>query len=323
MIATNIGYEQNRLLNQVLTMHFIEEKKQSTIASTLGLSTAKVNRLIKQAKEQGLLEINIRTPFQNLFDLEKQIRESFGTRDAFIIPNSAVEEEAMYQTVGRAAANYLLQNLRDGDTICIASGKGVHSMIHALESRRSYDVQVVPASGSGFDSHFKDVNYLASHLADRLGGKAVELHAPYYVDTPKERDFLVSMRQIREVLDIARNAQIAVFGIGSVIPDTSSFFNMTKISGKDKENIVVKEKAHGDINGCFFNAQGEPCAIPYAKRKIGLNLEEIAKIPLSIGVSTTQEKVIPICAALNGNYLKTLVTDEETASDVLALKNKE
>ena len=59
------SYESIRLINTVLTLYYVEGLTQSEIAQRLGLSTPKVNRLLVQAREQGYVNITIRTPFQS------------------------------------------------------------------------------------------------------------------------------------------------------------------------------------------------------------------------------------------------------------------
>ena len=60
------SYESIRLINTILTLYYVEGLTQTEIAQRLGLSTAKVNRLLVQAREQGYVNITIRTPFQQL-----------------------------------------------------------------------------------------------------------------------------------------------------------------------------------------------------------------------------------------------------------------
>ncbi len=72
------SYETIRLINTVLTLYYVEGLTQTEIAQRLGLSTAKVNRLLVQAREQGYVNITIRTPFQHLFELEDRLKAVFG-----------------------------------------------------------------------------------------------------------------------------------------------------------------------------------------------------------------------------------------------------
>lgn len=314
-------YSDARILNQILTLYYIEGRNQAAIAKQLNLSTAKVNRLIRHARDQGLVEINIRTPFQNLFELENQLVDASGIPEAIVISTLSEDTETVMQTVGRTAAEFLINQLRDGDTICIGGGKALYSIVQSIETRRKFDVRVVPATGGVQGRHYTDVNYLAARLADRLGGKAYQLHAPLFADTTKERNTLLKMRQTKEILDMARNAQIALHGIGAVVASSSSYFEMRYNSPSEvvRKKIIDKEKARGDIFANLYNLDGEICAPSYNDKVVGLTLEELHKIPLNIGVAATEDKVLPVFGALKGNLLKTLITDEITANGVLEM----
>ena len=165
-------YDSIRLINRVLTLYYVQELTQAEVGQRLGLSTTKVNRLLQQAREQGMVEITIRTPFQYLFDLEARLKASFDISDAVVIPQIAEQTNAMVHTLGRAGANYLLGRLQDGDVVAIGGGTAVHAVVQALETRRSYDVKVVPCMGAVQGRVTTDVNYLATQLAARLGGPA-------------------------------------------------------------------------------------------------------------------------------------------------------
>ena len=81
----------------------------------------------------------------------------------------------------------MLQSLRDGDVICISGGKAVFEVVKATEPKAKYDVTVVPATGGVQGRDHTDVNFLASELAGRLGGRSYLLHAPIFVDSAEEK----------------------------------------------------------------------------------------------------------------------------------------
>jgi DNA-binding transcriptional regulator LsrR (DeoR family) len=211
----------------------------------------------------------------------------------------------------------LLRSLRDGDVITISGGKAVYEVVNATEPKARYDVVVVPATGGVQGSFHTDVNYLASELAARLGGRAYQLHAPIFVDTPEERQALLNVRQIREVLERARQADIAVVGVGGVIPGTSSFFDLLSTSAADRDRIIANRAARGELFGHVFDENGAPCAPELSSRLVGVGIDDVRRVPLSIGVAAGSQKVAPIGGVLRGGYLKTLVTDEPTAFSVL------
>ena len=114
--------------------------------------------------------------------------------------------------LGRAGAAYLLERVHDGDVIGISAGQAILALVQAVESPRQFDVTVAPVLGGVQGVVTSDVNYLATELAGRLGGRAYQLHAPAFLETREQRDALQAMTPVREILDVARRATIALVG---------------------------------------------------------------------------------------------------------------
>ena len=268
-------YEIVRLINMILNLYYVDELTQSEIAQRLGLSTAKVNRLLQQAREQGYVNITIRTPFQQLFDLEARLKAVFGLQEAMVIPAVAENSSSPLNALGAVAADFLLERLRDGDVLAITPGTTVQAVVQALEATRPYQVEVVPILGAIQGPIEADMNYLAANLADRLGGKAYQLHAPAFVDTREHCETLRSMGPVKEILDIARHASIALLGIGTVDAEVSRFVQFTALSAEDLKHIADDCGGVGEIGAYVYDIEGRPCGKEYADRVIGLTLAEI------------------------------------------------
>lgn len=311
------SYETIRLINTVLTLYYLEELTQTEIAQRLGFSTAKVNRLLLQAREQGYVNITIRTPFQQLFELEDRLKAVFGLQEAMVIPALADTSSSPLNALGNIAAEFLQEHLRDGDVLGIGGGAAVHAIVQAMVPARPYQVEVVPLLGAVQGEITHDVNYLATHMAERLGGKAYQLHAPAFVDTREHCETLRSMGPVREILDIARRANVALVGVGTVDAEVSRFVQFTALSAEDMRHIAEDCGGVGDINACIYNIQGQPCCPEYADRVLGLTLAELKNIPYRIGVAATAAKALPLYGALRGGYLHVLITDEMAARGIL------
>jgi DNA-binding transcriptional regulator LsrR (DeoR family) len=313
------AYETVRLINSVLTLYYTEELTQADIAQRLGLSTAKVNRLLHQAREQGYVNITIRTPFQQLFDLEARLKAVFGLQDAIVIPAVAESSVSPLSALGAVAADFLLDHLQDGDVLAITPGTTVRAVVQAIEAARSYQVEVVPMLGAIQGEIESDMNYLATSMAERLGGKAYQLHAPAFIDTREHCETLRSMGPVKEILDIARHAGTALLGVGTVDAEVSRFVQFTALSAEDLKHIACDLGGVGEIGAHVYDIEGRPCGKEYADRVIGLTLAEIRQIPFRIGVAATAVKALPIYGALRGGYLHALITDEAAARGVLGL----
>jgi DNA-binding transcriptional regulator LsrR (DeoR family) len=318
-VVSRSDYDDIRLISRVLDLYYRDELTQAEVGKRLGLSTVKVNRLLKRALGEGMVKVTIRTPLRRLFDLESRLKAIFGLADAVVIPRIDEDSSGWPYTLGAAGASHLLDQVRDGDIIGIGGGTGVHAIVQAMTFQRKCDVEVVPILGAVQGQATTDVNDLAAQLAERLGGRAYRLHAPAFVDSRKQRDALLSMAPIREILDIARQADLVVMGVGSMVPSKSRFAEFTALSPGDMEEIVSSSGGVGEIAAQVYDLDGRPCALHYADRVVGLTLEELRSIPFTIGVAATATKAYPLFGALRGSYLQSLVTDEAAARGLLEL----
>lgn len=305
-----------RQIHTVLVLHFIDGMKQNDIAAALNLSPSKVNRLIAQGRKLGMLKIAIESPFQLLVEIEQKLVAFSGLQSALVTPTVIGSPDSTLQQVGRAAANQLLETLRDGDVIAITGGKAVSAVVENIEAERAFDVTVVPLTGGVQGKFYTDVNHLATRLAERLGGSTLLLHAPLFAESSTQRDLLMDMASVREVFDLARKAAIALVGIGSIQTPGSSYFDLLPTSGPDRE-ILARSGAVGEFLAHLIREDGTIADYPPNSRLVALDPADLSRCRSVMGVASGVEKVQPIRAALNGGYLKSLVVDEDTAHAVL------
>lgn len=308
-------YLRARLINRILTMYYVQGLTQSKIAQKLGLSTTKVNRLLQFARKHKMVEFRIKTLFQHLFDMETQLQNCFALQEAWAIPLE--DTETSLRLISVAGASFLLDNLQDGDIIAIGGGTTIQALVESVVADRKFQVDVVPMVGGVQGWSTADVNYLASQLAERLGGRAFQLYSPAFVETPAQRDALLSMAPIKEILDIARQATIALLGIGTVDPNSSRFVQFTALSPAEMEQITQLHCGVGECLAIVYDMDGKLCASAYADRVVGLTFEELKQIPLRIGVAGTAAKSRAIYGALRGGHLSCLVTDQAAAKGVI------
>lgn len=312
-------YENIRVMNTILNLYYEEKLTQTEIAQRMDLSTAKVNRLLQQARELGYVSFVIRTPFQHLFDLEARLKAVFDLQEAIVIPEVGGSNSSQLNAIGAVAADFLLERMRDGDVVAITPGTAVQAVVQSIDTTRSYQVQIVPMLGAIQGEIESDMNYLATTMGERLGAKSYQLHAPAFVETREHAEIVRSVAPVKEILDIARQADIALLGVGTVNPEASRFVQFTALSAEDLNRIANGCGGVGEIAAHVYDIEGRPCAKEFADRVIGLTLPEIHQIPYRIGVAASAVKAVPIFGALRGGYLHALITDEPAARGVLKI----
>ncbi len=173
------------------------------------------------------------------------------------------------------------------------------------------NVTVVPlVGGIGTDASLLS-NQLAYQMAERIGAKCHPLNAPGYVAGKKEQMLLTGDPLIKESIRLSATADIAVFGVGYLK-------NKTQVSTgcvSDEEfNGLEKAGAVGDIALRFVDAKGRLVDHPVADRLVAGDLALTRKNAReAIGVAVGTEKAGILHAALAGNWINVLITDDETA----------
>jgi len=316
MSYTTADYELARQIHMILALHFLEGMKQSEIAQKLNLSTSKVNRLIAQGRKLGMVKIDIESRFQHLVDFENDLVAMTSLNRAVITPTVSGNPDTTLQQVGRAAANLLVETVRNGDVIAVTGGKAVSAVVDSLTVETPLDVTVVPLTGGVQGKYFTDVNHLATQLAARLGGKAILVHAPLFAESSAQRDMLRQVASVREVFDMAAKANVALVGIGSIEPAGSSYFDLHPVPEADRK-MLVGMGVVGEMLAHLIRDNGEIANYALNNRLVALDPTNLADCGHVIGVAAGAEKARPINAVLNGNYLDSLVLDEETAALVM------
>lgn len=312
-------FETMRLVHSVLVLHFLEGVSQADVAGRLNLSKSKVNRLIALGRKMGMVKISIESPFQTLLTIENALTQDGRLQVAVVSPAVSGSPDATLRQVSITAGNHFLESLKDGDVIAITGGKAISELVENLKPERRFDVKVVPLTGGVQGKFFTDVNNLVSKLAEKLGGQALVLHAPLFAETDEQRAMLMAMAATSEVLDLSRNATVALVGIGSILTTGSSYYDLHPLAKEERDKLLA-DGVIAEFMAHLIHEDGTLADCELNRRLVAVELKEIASTPRVIGVASGEPKVRPIMAALNGGYITCLVTDEQTAQAVLELK---
>ena len=112
-------------------LYYQEGKSQREIAEHLNISVPTVSRLLKRAKEEGVVSYVIPEPYMECLELEREIKERYGLEEAIIVPVVGVEptEEAVKKAVALEGARYVQRVIRPEDILGIAWGGTMYYLI--------------------------------------------------------------------------------------------------------------------------------------------------------------------------------------------------
>ncbi|MCA9903828.1 MAG: sugar-binding transcriptional regulator [Anaerolineae bacterium] len=312
---------RDELLATVASLYYKMNQSQREIGDRFDLSTATVSRILKEAHDRGIVQITISMPIPHDFELEQILIERFNLRDAYVLQTSGEStHDTLLNAIGRLAATYIervIKNFSSGASIGVAWGTGVHAAVSAIVDNYTRNTDVVQLLG-GVGELVVDSPDLGRMVAQKLGGRHFDLHAPVLVEQPQSRDVFLREPSVREGIVRAQSVKLAITGIGTMQDESSSFLRAGLLTRADL-SALRRQGVIGEICGRFYDSQGRCDRFEINRRIIGLELDDLRKIPQSIAIARGEVKAQAILGALRGGFTRVLATDDITVRAILAL----
>ncbi|MEP6065464.1 MAG: sugar-binding transcriptional regulator [Paracoccaceae bacterium] len=299
-------------------LYYVDELTQKEIADRLNTSRVTVIKLLAEAKERGLVKIEIDSAIASHVGLSRQMSEHFDLQEALIIP--AMDGVDDLKRLGRAASIMLADKLKDGETLAVAWGRTVSAVAQSVPRHTRLEnitVSQLVASPDGMASDFSP-ELCSSLLANRLGAKCVNILAPAIVSNAEIKASLMKEPSIAAQFDVIRNASTALFGVGEFGP--GSTIATHNLHQADTLSAAEADGALAIVMGLFIDADGNEVRSPVHDRLIGADLDTLRSIPRRICVAGGNHKTAAIRATLRGGLITHLVIDERTAQSILKLE---
>ena len=307
-------------LARVASLYYDQNKSQQEISKELGVSRSAISRFLTEARERGIVEILVHYPWRTSTPLEQELLSTFSNlKGVRVLRTENKSYEEMLQGLGTLAAQFLDSVLYDGMIIGISWGTALYQMIREMQPRNLPGIEIVQLIGAtGSEIVPSDGPILARLLADRLGGFPRYLHAPLIVENEAVRETLLQTRNIQETLTRAKQADVALVGIGSTNSELYSLKRAGYVDEAETQSIRTAGVV-GDICGHHYSLTGEWLDIDINHRVVGTSLETLLNINMGIGVAGGSRKGAAILGAIRGGYINVLITDERAAQKILAL----
>src|SRR5579862_3575 len=302
-------------------LYYMEGLTQADIARRLGTTRLRINRILVDARRNGLVGITLNSQLASCVELERQMVRDFGLDAAVIVPTPA-DDEQVPVILGRAAAAYLSDLLERKAIrgLGLGWGRTLREMVRHIRPGRYPNLCINSMMGGltrGLEINTFDI---VSELARRLDSQCQYLAAPIYAGSPRSRDTIIAQDVFRDAFRRIETNDVAVLSIGDLTRKS-----MLVRYGLPEDVGVQALRAKGavcDIVAQFVDARGRPIDHPLNRRAIALPLRDLARVSTVMFAAGGAHKVQAIAAVLRGGYGSVLVCDENTARAAAVLARK-
>ena len=114
--------EKRNMLASVANLYYNVEMTQNQIAERFFTSRSKISRMLKEARQLGIVEIKILEPWDRNVELEQEFMRRFALKDVRVISVKEANNTMVLQKLGEVAAYYLDNLLNDNMILGISWG---------------------------------------------------------------------------------------------------------------------------------------------------------------------------------------------------------
>ena len=287
--------------------YYMEDNTQAQIAEVMGISRAKVIRLLEEARAQGIVQFSFRKNDSQRISAEQLLIDRFGLKDAFVVP-TPLDSSAINQSIAQSAAHYVSDHLREDGYLNIGYGDTVSRMLGFLAKNREESLNVVSLTGG------------VSYYLPTVGTTAYSMRlfltpSPLVVSSRQVRDALLDEKSLQDVSTMTEYADMSVVGIGAAVEGATVLRN--GILNEGELAVLKMQGAVGDILNHFVDKDGNLIQTEIEDRVISTDLNKLRQLKNVVGIAGGKDKVTAIKAVLNGGYLNVLITDSDTATELL------
>ena len=288
---------------------------QEQIAERLGVSRVKVQRLIASAMQSGLIKFFVEGVPAECMALEDKLVEAFGLKRCVVVPTTQADLDDATDAIPAlavAAARQLTRVLDAGEvrTIGVGHGRTLAAMVERMPAANRKDTRFISLLGSLTRRSAANPFDLIAKLAERTGGECYFMPVPFLADSRADAQVLRAQRGVQHVLELVRECQLCVVGVGDLGPDTH-LLRTQSVTAKELAGLR-KGGAVGGLAGCFVASNGEPVKCEMNERAVGASLDDLRGRDV-LAVAGGTYKAEAICAVLNTGLITELIVDEATA----------
>lgn len=311
--------DRDELAHEAAVLYYSQELTMDAVAHRLGTSRPTVSRLLKHARDTGMVTIRVAARPSGGTELGRELARRFGVRAVVVPVGSETAESACLERVGAATAEVLDGLVGPRTVLGVAWGSTMTEVARHLVPRPVADAVVVQLNGAGNASRtgIPYTRAILGSVAEAYGARTVHFPVPAFFDYPETKQAMWRERSVRGVLELQAQATVAVFGVGAVDGAVPSHVYSSGYFEERDWIAMAQEKVVGDVCTVLLREDGTWVDVSLNRRATGPTPEQLARIPRRVCAASGTHRVPALLGALRAGAVTDLVLDDATARALL------
>ena len=126
--------EKWSILAMVANLYYNSEMTQNEIADRMYTSRSKISRMLKEARELGIVEISIKEPWERDLNLEKEIQQTYGVKTVRVVSSRDTGKEQITSRLSEVSAYYLDSVVKEKMVVGISWGNTLYHIVKYIDA---------------------------------------------------------------------------------------------------------------------------------------------------------------------------------------------
>ncbi|MGI4895256.1 MAG: sugar-binding transcriptional regulator [Janthinobacterium lividum] len=291
---------------------YVDGLTKVEIAKQLGVSRFKVARLLADAQDAGLVQIQVVVPRSLDGTLANALCDRFGLRAAYVVRPEDESVTGQRRAVARFAAGLLEETITPDDVVGVAWGRTIVQLVAAVGA--NLGCRFVQLSGALPRADVEESAVeLVRRMAEATSSSASTFYAPLTVPDAGTADGLRSQSGICESLAELDCLTKAVVSIGAWRAGESTALDAL---GEADRRDLAAAGVLAEITGVLLGADGKEVDT-LAGRIIGVTAQQLRATPEVIALACGDVRAEAAATVLRSGIVSTLVTHTSLARSIL------
>lgn len=302
--------EKIEKLVSIAKMYYEENRNQNEIAAVMGISRPLVSRYLAEAKEYGIVRIEIKSPVEEEKLILDALYERFGIRGGCAVETRLNEADA-----NRDIAEAVIDGLSQLSSSAVGIGWGSMMGVICRQMKKrpplSQLTVVYPLVGnSGVFNRDYHPGELISVFAERTGGIPKYWSAPAFVDSVEDARALREEKSYKAIERGWKSVKVAFVGIGNY-PSVPDFATAASYGSR-----LTEQKAVGKLLCYYYDINGHIIK-PDLDLTMQIPLEILSKRRFVVGICGANVGARALEGALKTGILTHIVAPKKTLKNII------
>ena len=303
--------ERMRKLVTVARMYYEDNMNQSEIANALGVTRPLVSIYLSEAKELGIIEIKINSPFESDNNIMDILCRNFNLKGGNLIKgvNSKNMTERM---IVKSSYEFIKETTRNGDCIGISWGNMIGDVVHYMETQEEkLELEGTVCSLIG-NSATASKNYHTDELCRAFGQAAgCEPHfalAPAFYETVSDLNSVIELEFFRKIQQSWENINFALVDIENH-PSVPDLATASRFGSKLKDAVGHMVSYYYDKDGNIIENENDVV--------FRIPLDQLKKADVVMGICGCNVTIDNLIGALKTGILTHIIVDQEIGQGIV------